>query len=39
MPAWLSSIILIVSFLFIIWYVVFYPILLTRKIKSINLSI
>ena len=37
MPTWLSSSILILSLLFIIWYVLIYPIVLTRKLKPQNL--
>ena len=37
MPTWLSSAILILSLLFIIWYVLIYPIVLTRKLKPQNL--
>jgi uncharacterized membrane protein SpoIIM required for sporulation len=34
MPVWLSSSILIVSFLFIVWYVVIYPLYLSRDLKT-----
>jgi uncharacterized membrane protein SpoIIM required for sporulation len=34
MPVWLSSSILIASFLFIIWYVVIYPLYLSRNLKT-----
>lgn len=33
MPVWLSISILVASFIFIVWYVVAYPILLNRKLK------
>jgi uncharacterized membrane protein SpoIIM required for sporulation len=36
MPVWLSLFILTASLLFIIWYVIIYPIQLTHKIKNIN---
>jgi len=36
MPVWLSLFILTASLLFIVWYVILYPIQLTRKIKNIN---
>jgi uncharacterized membrane protein SpoIIM required for sporulation len=35
MPTWLSSSILIVSFLFIVWYVIIYPLYLARTLKTI----
>lgn len=34
MPTWLSSSILIISFLFIVWYVAIYPLYLTRNSKA-----
>jgi hypothetical protein len=34
MPIWLSSSILIVSFLFIVWYVIIYPLYLSRNLKN-----
>jgi uncharacterized membrane protein SpoIIM required for sporulation len=39
MPLWLSLLILISSFTFIIWYVVLYPAILNRKINKNNLTI
>jgi len=36
MPAWLSASILIGSFLFILWYVIVYPLYLSRKLKTGN---
>ena len=38
MPISLSLFILIASLLFIVWYVIIYPIQLTRKIKNININ-
>jgi uncharacterized membrane protein SpoIIM required for sporulation len=37
-PAWLSLLILSGSFIFIVWYVVIYPALITRKLKTIDIN-
>ena len=36
MPVWLSSSVLIISFVFIIWYVVVYPLRLSKKLKTLS---
>ncbi|MDB5155968.1 MAG: hypothetical protein JWR50_675 [Mucilaginibacter sp.] len=38
MPVWLSAGILLVSFLFITWYVIFYPLYLHHKISSSSIK-
>ena len=39
MPLWLSLFILLASFTFIVWYVIVYPIVLSRKLKTAELDI
>ena len=34
MPVWVSILILSLSFLFVVWYFVIYPILVERKLKK-----
>jgi uncharacterized membrane protein SpoIIM required for sporulation len=36
MPAWLSSSVLIISFVFIVWYVIVYPLRLSKKLKTLS---